>query len=208
MYDKIWNLISDLENLDHIASIAASVAIFITAIFGALQIKRWKDEKRFESEFESAFRIMKIVYRSQLSLQKIQTVKFHESEYHDATDSLYERGIRDTKILKDSYAVEAQILINRLQEIMECYREIADTIHEAKVLFGDDNLHDILYDLSECFNELQRITDLVIMDYNRGNNHDKEKRENEVKKLNDKINSIVFCVEKIVLPVIRYKRKS
>ena len=197
---------STLESLDHIASIVASVTIFSTAVVGLVQWKRWKDEKRFEIEFESAVRIMKAVYRAQLSLHEIQKNDFHESETSAAKSSLTKRGLWDTDILENSYVVEAQALLNRLEEIKECYREITDLLQEAKVLFGNYNMDKVLYDLSECFNELQRITDLVIIDISKGSEHNEEKRVNEVSKLNRKIDSIVNSIEEVILPIIRYKK--
>lgn len=197
-----------LHTLDHISSIVASVVIFATAIVGAVQWKRWKDEKRFEVEFESAVRIMKIVYRTQLSLQKVQTVEFHDSEIINATSSLINRGISNVDVLENSYVIEAQALLNRLEEIEECYREVADLLHEAKVLFGDHNVDKSLYDLSECFNELRIIADLVIIDINKGIEHDEEKRVSEVKKINKKVDIIVVCIEEVILPIIRYRKNS
>ena len=195
-----------LEGLDHIASIVASVTIFATAIVGAVQWKRWKDEKRFEIEFESAVRIMKVAYRAQLSLHEIQKNEFHESEQSSAINSLVKRGVWNADVLKNPYVVEAQALLNRLEEIKECYREIADLLQEAKMLFGNYNMDKVLYDLSECFNELRRITNLVIIDINKGSEYNEEKRVNEVNKLNNNIDSIVNSIEEVILPIIRYKK--
>ena len=206
MCSKIWNFISDLENLDPLASIGASAVIIITAIIGVRQYNIWKDQRRFEIEFETAFRIMKVAHKAQILLDRIQTIEPSNDEYTNVVDSIQQKGITDVEIIKNDHVARAQILIDRLKGIMNCHEEILDILHEAKSLFGESNLHTIMYDLSECFNELYGIEESVIINIDRGLDHDEKKRVNEVNKLNRKIDSIVNSIEEVILPIIRYKK--
>lgn len=208
MCDIICGVILYLENIDHIASIASSSVIVITALFGVNQFRLWKKEKRFESEFETALRIMKVTHKAQLLLDRIQTTEFSNDEYINAPDNLYKKGVVDIVTRKNNHVARAQILIDRLEGIVDCYDEIGEILHEAKSLFGDDNLHNILYDLSQCFIELSNIEEQVILNIDLGLVHNEQERLDKVKKVNEKINSSVDSVEKVIFPIIRYKKKS
>lgn len=203
MLDKIFTL----EGFDHIASIASSIAIIITAIAGIVQWNRWQNEKRFECEVEVASRIMKVAYRSQLSLHYIQDTPFHASDEYPARLQLFNRGLKSIFTDNNTDVVEAQILLNRFDEIREFYMEISEVLPESKSLFGNE-MKELLYNLSEFYNDFQRIIDTTIIRYSKEGVYDKEERNDKLESLNKNLDHTVSEIEKVVLPVIRYRSRS
>ena len=147
-----------LENGDHIASILAAVAVLATAVFSYNVIKRWRDEKRFDTRLKHAIRILKVAYTIRDDIDYIRFHKVTEGDKKKVMGNLKSMNFSTHTI--ERLAI-AQSVLNRLEVFSENRDKILDYLPEAQAVFGE-KVKNALYDLRRTYFKIEIIAENII----------------------------------------------
>lgn len=174
---------SILKNADHIAAFVAACAVLYTAIVSQSAIKKWRDEKRFDSRLENAIKILKIVYKVRINIDIIRSYSIPSILLRGSIDDLKKKGILPEKIRQHRCLIRAQIIINKIENFSDDVRELTDIMPEAHAFFGD-NVKNALERISKLYFKIEVMAeDIIKMDFDKKENQDKGEQM---------INSLIF----------------
>ena len=147
-----------LENGDHIASILAAIAVLATAVFSYNVIKRWRDEKRFDTRLKHAIRILKVVYTIRNDIDYIRFHKVPEEDRKKVIENLKSMNFSTHTI--ERLAI-AQSVLNRIEAFSKNRDKIIDHLPEAQAVFGE-KVKNALYDLRRIYFRIEIIAENII----------------------------------------------
>lgn len=199
------NEINILETIEHIASIAAAVAIIYTAWIGNLQLKRWKKEKLFDRRAEHAIKIVKMMHRARDIIHKARFPIVMPDEYEEACDQIRRLGFSESDISKYENLVKSRALLNRLEKEREFFLKISNYAPIARIIFDIT----ITIELNEMVNIYYKIRNATWISF--GTKDMEEKLDNikrlfsvlgEEDKIKIEIDSIITRIESKIQKVM------
>lgn len=133
----MFNEISILGYIEHIASIAAACAIIYTAWVGNLQLGEWKKEKLFDRRAEHAIKVINMVHLAKKSLFEIRNPFMQADEQNSAIEYLKENGYPSFSYSEHEDILRVRVLLCRLESQEDIFSEISNYAPIASFIFDD-----------------------------------------------------------------------